>query len=191
MPELLITDLRAIQHILQDSDAYHKPSTTRAALTHLVGRGVLVTEGDQHRMQRKALNPAFGPGQLRDLTGIFLDKANEVRSIFSVRALCAEAFFFQLCDVVDSHIGSFESAQMEIMTHLSNCTLDIIGLAGFGYSFNAMSLTAGEPNELSAAFTAMMHAAQSSVFFAALEWPLPILRRLVRTHRSGTYDLPI
>jgi hypothetical protein len=93
MPELLVTDLRAIQHILQDSDAYHKPSTTRAALTHLVGRGVLVTEGDQHRMQRKALNPAFGPGQLRDLTGIFLDKANEVRSIFSVRAPCAEAFF--------------------------------------------------------------------------------------------------
>jgi hypothetical protein len=85
---------------------------------------------------------------------------------------------------VDSHIGSFESAQMEIMMHLSNCTLDIIGLAGFGYSFNAMSLTAGEPNELSAAFTAMMHAAQSSVVFAALEWPLPILRLLVRTDRS-------
>jgi hypothetical protein len=29
-----------------------------------------------------------------------------------------------------------------------------------------------------------MYAAQSSVVFAALEWPLPILRLLVRTDRS-------
>jgi cytochrome P450 len=44
----------------------------------MFGNSVLIAEGEQHRMQRKLLNPAFGPGQVRDLTGVFLDKANEV-----------------------------------------------------------------------------------------------------------------
>jgi cytochrome P450 len=48
-------------------------------LARLIGEGgVLVTEGHHHRTQRKMMNPAFGPGQIRELTGIFIDKANEV-----------------------------------------------------------------------------------------------------------------
>jgi hypothetical protein len=79
-------------------DIYHKPDYLRDELIRLMGEGVLVTEGPQHRNQRRLMNPAFGPGtsshyddclrsllsvctltgQVRDLTGIFLDKANEV-----------------------------------------------------------------------------------------------------------------
>jgi cytochrome P450 len=44
-----------------------------------VGDGVLVVQGAQHRAQRRVMNPAFGPAQVRELSGIFLDKANEVR----------------------------------------------------------------------------------------------------------------
>jgi hypothetical protein len=78
-------------------EIYHKPDFIRNELIRLMGEGVLVTEGDKHRNQRRLMNPAFGPGilfnliyhpsistpftsagQVRDLTGIFLDKANEV-----------------------------------------------------------------------------------------------------------------
>jgi cytochrome P450 len=59
---------------------YRKPGVGRRMLTQLVGSGVIVAEGDAHRMQRKALNPAFGAAQIRELTGVFLDKANEVRA---------------------------------------------------------------------------------------------------------------
>lgn len=79
---LFTSDVRAIAHILQRTDIYHKPASTQQILGQLLGWGVLVAEGEQHRIQRKALNPAFGPGQLRDLTGIFLNKANEV-SLFT------------------------------------------------------------------------------------------------------------
>lgn len=64
--------------MLHHADIYEKPPTVRKALSHVLGWGVLVTEGEQHRLQRKALNPAFGTGQVRELTGIFIDKANEV-----------------------------------------------------------------------------------------------------------------
>lgn len=79
-----------MQHILQHSETYHKPRAVQETLARILSRGVLLSEGEQHRMQRKALNPAFGPNQLRDLTGIFLDKANEVRQILldSLPHLC-------------------------------------------------------------------------------------------------------
>jgi cytochrome P450 len=83
---LFTSDVRALAHILQRTDIYHKPASTQQILGRLLGWGVLVAEGEQHRVQRKALNPAFGPGQLRDLTGIFLDKANEVSLLIALWA---------------------------------------------------------------------------------------------------------
>jgi cytochrome P450 len=76
---VVVTDLRAVQAVLASADAFHKPAPIRELLARILGRGVLIAEGAHHRAQRRALSPAFGPAQLRDLTGIFLDKANEVR----------------------------------------------------------------------------------------------------------------
>jgi cytochrome P450 len=75
---LVTTDAFALAHVLQNPDVYRKPGYARRMIAQLLGKGLLVAEGDAHRAQRKALNPAFGPGQLRDLTGVMLDKANEV-----------------------------------------------------------------------------------------------------------------
>jgi hypothetical protein len=89
-PRLATTDMRALQYVLQHGDIYQKPGYMRRSLAQVFGRGVLVTEGERHRVQRKALNPAFGLGQLRDLTGVFLDKANEVCSLLNSLVLLGE-----------------------------------------------------------------------------------------------------
>jgi cytochrome P450 len=81
MPRLLTTDLKAIAYVLQCTDIYHKPELQKRFIGQVFGFGIGATEDEQHRIQRKSLNPAFGIGKLRDLTGIFLDKANEV-SVF-------------------------------------------------------------------------------------------------------------
>jgi cytochrome P450 len=73
------TDVKALSHILMRAEIYAKPEELRLALSRMMGEGILVIEGDKHRVQRRLLNPAFGPGQIRELTGVFLDKANEVR----------------------------------------------------------------------------------------------------------------
>jgi cytochrome P450 len=75
---MVTTDTRALGHILQRSDIYQKPYPMRFALEKILGAGLIVAEGDAHRRQRKVLNPAFGPSQLRALTDVMLDKANEV-----------------------------------------------------------------------------------------------------------------
>jgi cytochrome P450 len=69
--------------LLTRTDVFQKPVQTQRELARILGAGVLVAEGAQHRMQRRVLNPAFGPGQVRDLSGVFLDKSNEVRGAFA------------------------------------------------------------------------------------------------------------
>jgi hypothetical protein len=54
----------------------------RRFLGRALGWGVLAAEGAPHRAQRRVLNPAFGPAQVRELSGIFLDRSNEVRMPF-------------------------------------------------------------------------------------------------------------
>jgi cytochrome P450 len=65
-------------------DTFQKPKGTQEALGRIFGKGLLVAEGAAHRAQRKVINPAFGPGQVRDLSGIFLDKANEVCALLCI-----------------------------------------------------------------------------------------------------------
>jgi hypothetical protein len=72
-------DVKALNYILTHPDIYRKPRIVSDELIRHMGEGILVAEGDLHRAQRRLMNPAFHPGATRDLTGIFLDKANEVR----------------------------------------------------------------------------------------------------------------
>jgi cytochrome P450 len=82
-PTLMLTDLRALSHVFDHTDVYQKPKALVRFLTRLVGGSVLVAEGEPHRIQRKTLNPAFGAAQIRDQTGIFVDKAEEVYELRS------------------------------------------------------------------------------------------------------------
>ncbi|KIJ06503.1 hypothetical protein PAXINDRAFT_20308 [Paxillus involutus ATCC 200175] len=75
---LFTMDTCALNHILAHGNDYRKLSYVRHALAQLIGEGVVVAEGAQHRQQRRVVNPAFGPAQIRGLTGIFVAKAIRV-----------------------------------------------------------------------------------------------------------------
>ncbi|KAH9928291.1 cytochrome P450 [Fomitopsis serialis] len=82
-------------------------------------------------------NPAFGPAQIRELTGTFVQKSIEVYSLTQYWHL---------------HIGTHgEPARIDVVDGLSKMTLDVIGLAGFDYNFNSLSPD-GKENELNEAF---------------------------------------
>jgi hypothetical protein len=54
-------------------------------------------------------------------------------------------------------------ARLNAVSGLSAATLDIIGLAGFGYAFDALARPVDNPNELSAAFATMMAARRDAL----------------------------
>ncbi|EIN06514.1 cytochrome P450 [Punctularia strigosozonata HHB-11173 SS5] len=163
---LYTIDPRALSHILSHSVEFQKPALGRYNLGRIVGEGLLIAEGDAHRRQRRVMNPGFGPAQVRELTGIFIDKAAQLRD-----AWLSEA----------RKKGNDESIKVDALSWLSRATLDIIGLAGFNYRFD--SLEGSKPNELNQAMATMFDATGTWRFFGLLQSRIPILR-CVRTNRD-------
>ncbi|EIN14705.1 cytochrome P450 [Punctularia strigosozonata HHB-11173 SS5] len=159
-------DPPALNHVLSHSSDFQKPAMGRYTLVRIVGEGLLIVEGDTHRRQRRVMNPGFGPAQIRDLTGIFLDKAAQLRD-----AWLSEA----------RKQGDGEWMKLDALSWLSRTTLDIIGLAGFDYRFD--SLEGGKPNELNQAMATMFDVTGTWRFFAVLQARIPILRS-IRTRRD-------
>ncbi|KAI1792352.1 cytochrome P450 [Ganoderma leucocontextum] len=157
LDRLWTMDPRALNHIMTHSADYQKPSQARRNLARILGKGVLFTEGEQHRQQRRVMNPAFGPSQIRELTEIFLEKSLELR------------------DVWDSEVSRSDgTARLNVIQGLSKMTLDVIGLAGFNYRFDALN-PKGEENELVTAFNQMFDPQIRITFMMILRNFFPIL----------------
>jgi cytochrome P450 len=155
---LFTMDTRALNHVLTHSSDYQKPPQVRYNLARILGEGVLFVEGAQHRQQRRIMNPAFGPAQIRALTDIFISKSIELRDVWSTMTVVSE-----------------HTTRIDIMPWLSKMTLDVIGLAGFNYEFNALNAT-DKPNELNQAFSVMFSAGQQMSIIPILKAWIPLLR---------------
>ncbi|KAJ6587651.1 cytochrome P450 [Mycena vulgaris] len=158
---LYTMDTKAIQHILTNSHNYQKPEIDRYSLARIVGPGILVVEGDVHRQQRKAMNPAFGAPQIRELTGIFVDKSVQLRDIWASEA---------------AKNGGV--AHVEAISWLNKATLDIIGLAGFNHDINALGTKSGQKtDDLAAAFETLT-GNSSFTAMRVLQFFFPPLRQI-------------
>ncbi|UKZ79519.1 hypothetical protein TrVFT333_007274 [Trichoderma virens FT-333] len=118
---LLITSPKALAEVLVTNNyAFQKPENVRTFLGRILGYGVLVAEGDEHKRQRRNLMPAFAFRHIKDLYPVFWDKSREV-----VQAMTAEC-------------GERGEAEFEAGEWASRVTLDIIGVAGLGRDFHAI-----------------------------------------------------
>ncbi|KAJ7740499.1 cytochrome P450 [Mycena olivaceomarginata] len=157
------TDTKAIHHFLSNTHIYQKSEASRFSLGRIVGPGILVVEGDVHKQQRKIMNPAFGAPQVRELTEIFVDKSIQLRDIWATQ-------------IANS---SFGVARVEVLSWLSKATLDIIGLAGFNYTIDALGAPEGAaPNELAEAFEALFASETGFSLARFLQLRFPLLRRI-------------
>ena len=78
---LYTTDLKALGHILARSDIYQKPEPAKYALSQILGDGLIVVEGNEHKVQRRIMNPAFTAIEIRELTEIFFEKSIEISDL--------------------------------------------------------------------------------------------------------------
>ncbi|KAJ7611688.1 cytochrome P450 [Roridomyces roridus] len=155
----LTSDTKALNHFLTNSYIYQRPEPGRYSLGRIVGPGVLVTEEDQHKSQRRIMNPAFGAAQVRELTGIFVDKSLELRDAWSLQAA-----------------NSGGIVRLDALSWLSRATLDIIGLAGFNYHFNALSQEDESSTELGAAFSTIFRVGLATSPLRILKMFFPVFR---------------
>jgi hypothetical protein len=73
--------------------------------------------------------------------------------------------------------GTDGRVRVDALHDFTNATLDIIGLAGFGYEFGALSRPADSPSELSTAFSKMF-TTRGPTIWGGLTFMFPVLRNI-------------
>ncbi|WVF65346.1 hypothetical protein IAT40_000072 [Kwoniella sp. CBS 6097] len=177
----------ALSYILGHGDMFPKPERTRKGMEDMLGNGVLVAEGHDHKRQRKVLNPSFSPAAVRGMVPIFYDKAYQLRDKFfsliesdpEELAKTGEILSPTPPKDIDVVPGT---KKIDVLSWLGKATLDVIGLAGFNYDFRALE---DPKNELAEAYRKMFGASMEITVGAIIQALVPFMR-FIPTKRVRT-----
>ncbi|KUI67210.1 hypothetical protein VM1G_03546 [Cytospora mali] len=118
-----VTTPTAFKEIL-DTKTYRwvKPPKSSSLFKMIIGDGLITLEGQHHKEQRKLLQSSFGFRQIQDLYPTFWGKAME------------------LLGCIEKDISREDGdSVLDIQDWMGRTTLDLIGLAGFGFKFDSVS----------------------------------------------------
>ncbi|EJD39043.1 hypothetical protein AURDEDRAFT_171837 [Auricularia subglabra TFB-10046 SS5] len=79
--QLVTTYARPLTHVLFATHVFQKATAQRRGLRRLVGEGLPWSEEARHRDQRRLMSPAFSHAHVREMTGIFLEKAAKAKAL--------------------------------------------------------------------------------------------------------------
>ncbi|PUU84152.1 cytochrome P450 [Tuber borchii] len=162
------------------SYSFIKPPLVARNIGSILGKkGLLFAEGEEHKVQRKLLLPAFSHAHIKGLVPGFWSKGVEMTE--------------KVVEVVRSSRdgagdGGEEGVVVQMGRWFSLVTLDIIGSCGFGYEFRALESASisGSSNiednsgsELAGAYNTISNMGGPSRFVAMLSMIFPF--RLVRS----------
>ncbi|KAF8238405.1 cytochrome P450 [Tricholoma matsutake] len=188
---LLSLDFRVISHVLT-SPLYEKPWQTRALFARITGRGLFSKEGAEHKFLRRLIAPAFTLQSVKVMTPVFFQKAEELCQRWD--SLIDEPFTnpgTRPSNLSSSHPPSAASEKpkdgvVDVAHWLARASFDVIGLAGFGYHFNALE------RETEAAYVAFRRvvdvANKAPQMRTVLYLFFPILRKIWPDESTKTTD---
>ncbi|KZT00829.1 cytochrome P450 [Laetiporus sulphureus 93-53] len=120
VPVLYIYDPLALQAMLvKNQNQYEQYEEFTRQTGFMFGHHLLAIRGEEHRRQRKLMNPAFSPNRLRTMLPIFYSVARKVRVALATR--------------VDD-----ASKEIDILHWLGRASLEIIGQGSMGWSLDSL-----------------------------------------------------
>ncbi|KAF2174285.1 hypothetical protein M409DRAFT_16548 [Zasmidium cellare ATCC 36951] len=99
--------------------SYVKSPAVSKLLKSVLGEGLVVAEGDQHRVQRKILQPAFKLPSVKELYPLFWRKTKELAR--------------KLQDAAE------DKNTVDVLDYNNRVTLDIVAAGGFGMDIGSLS----------------------------------------------------
>ncbi|EKX49432.1 hypothetical protein GUITHDRAFT_53777, partial [Guillardia theta CCMP2712] len=164
---LVITDVESLKRVLISNPRdFHKPQTEIRLLRKIVGNGLLTVDGDDHVRHRKIISEAFHFDALKNLYPIFTSSTERI-----IRRWKRQV-----------SLQSNKVHEIDLKSEMSCLTLDIIGLAAFGYDFNAIE---GNNSELRQAYLELTPTAGSSLWmFFCRTYPLLYMLDLPSYYRE-------
>ncbi|KAK6199034.1 hypothetical protein LQW54_010162 [Pestalotiopsis sp. IQ-011] len=185
---LFITGGKALAEVLVHRNYdFDKPSEVKTFLGRILGVGVLVAEGEEHKKQRRNLMPAFAFRHIKDLYPVFWRIGRG-----GVQVMTQSIF----ADVnkennkpegaVEAVAGRENTAVIEVGNWASRATLDIIGVAGLGRDFNSIN----DPhNEINETYRTVFQPSRQAQFLNLLSLFLPaFVIRNIPVQRNNDID---
>lgn len=166
------TSPKVLQEVMHTKGyIFQKAPMVRRSIGKMFGmHGMLFSEGEQHKVQRRHMLPAFSYRHLRELIPNFWEKSVEL-----IKAMENDMRTKQ-----DADTEKQTGVVIEVSQWLNRATLDIIGSTGFGYEFNCIN-NDDESNELARAYLKVFQPAskavqlQRVVFQYLPEWLIKII----------------
>jgi cytochrome P450 len=153
---ILPTSPQALADVLVNhSYDFEKPAILRKGFSRILGLGLFLAEGKEHKWQRKTMMPAFHFRHVKNLYGTFWEKSLE------------------LVEEVSGYSDgeSYNDARgIEVKAWASRATLDIIGLAGMGQDFGSLQ---NEDNPLNITYLRLFKPSRIGQIIAILNTFLP------------------
>ncbi|KAI1427088.1 cytochrome P450 [Xylaria sp. FL1777] len=159
---VIVASPEALAEVLT-TKSYHfrKPQMVVDALKPIAGLGLLLSEGELHKQQRKTLLPAFAYRHIKDLYGLMWDISSH-----AVTSL-AEA-------VATESKADQRPYTVNIMVWASKVTLDIIFVGGMGQSVDSVREEGRDYMALRQAYkTVFRKNRQDLILFILRIWVLP------------------
>ncbi|KAI0721162.1 cytochrome P450 [Fomitopsis betulina] len=118
---LYLFDPRALHDIIAKQQAIFEEGRNFTDANQLLfGPGLLSTVGEQHRRQRKILNPLFSIAHMRRILPVFYTVSHTLRDAIACRL-------------------NEGPREIDLLDWASRTSLELIGRAGLGYNFNAFT----------------------------------------------------
>lgn len=160
---LLPTSTKALAEVLvQKNYEFIKPPQVRAGIGQILGVGVLLAEGEEHRTQRKNLMPAFSFRHIKDLYPVFWAKSCEL--VQAIQRNVQE-------EAAQLPADEKKAPAVEVSQWTSRATLDIIGAAGMGHDFGCVQ----DPDtEIMSTYRKVFQPSGQAKFLGLLSLVLPL-----------------
>ncbi|KAG2144209.1 cytochrome P450 [Suillus clintonianus] len=161
--KIILCDPRAIAHFFARETWTYVKTPLALALTEVsIGKGLLWSDGEMHKRQRKALTPAFSNAAIRKLTSVFYDSAYKAKGAWDT--------------IIESSKDG--NAVIEVQNWMNHVSLDIIGIAGFSHDFGSLD---GKHTSVTEAFDTFGNNPQASAVnqvFILLASVFPIITKI-------------
>ncbi|KAI0676047.1 cytochrome P450 [Trametes maxima] len=152
---LHLYDTKAIHSVwVKDHEYYSRGDIFNQGTELMIGPGLLATQGDTHRRQRKMLNPVFSAAHMRNMTPFFHRIVGKLREAIEARVAADEK-------------------ELDIAEWMGRTALELIGQGGLGHSFDP--LTKESSDDHTEAIKAMI---PSFIEYAWLRMFVPYFRYL-------------
>ncbi len=142
----------------------------------VIGNGLLLANGDLWTRQRKLMTPAFGYSCI-----FFLQSFCDIITVAYMKQM-VPCFVEATSVLVNKWNNVVKSGDaVNVHTAITMLTLDVIGLVGFGYNFNAQT----DPEaRLPKAVATLLGETESRIFQSIPYWKLPFFPGTIQFQRS-------